>query len=101
MGAPCELVVNRLCPMREGAIINSARVGRRLKTVWIIFGLGISLEIAYFRGAPGLGLIGIGPEILYTDFGIPGLHGLLNPMFYACCVSFHRSPVLNWLDDIT
>lgn len=74
-----------------GAIIVSARVGRRLKTVWIILGLGIFLEIVYFHGAPGLGLIGIGPEILYTDFGIPGLHGLLNSMFYACCaVSFAR-----------
>lgn len=74
------------------AIIGSAHVGRRLKTVWIIFGLGISVEIAYFGGAPALGLIGIGPEIRYTDFGIPGLHGLLNSMFYACCaVQFTRT----------
>jgi oligosaccharide repeat unit polymerase len=74
-----------------GAIISSAHVGRRLKTVWIIFGLGISLEIAYFGGAPGLGLLGIGPEIGYTDFGIPGLHGFLNSTFYACCtVQFAR-----------
>ena len=74
-----------------GAIIGSARAGRRLNIGWIIFGLGISLEIVYFRGTPVLGLIGIGPEILYTDFGIPGLHGLLNSMFYACCaIQFAR-----------
>jgi oligosaccharide repeat unit polymerase len=68
------------------AIITSDRVGRRLKTAWQLFGAGILLEILYFRGAPGLGLVGIGPDILYTDFGIPGLHGLLNSMFYACSI---------------
>jgi oligosaccharide repeat unit polymerase len=73
------------------AIICSAGVGRRLKMVWFFLGLGITLEIVYFRGAPALGLIGIGPEILYTDFGITGLHGLLNSMFYACsAVQFTR-----------
>jgi oligosaccharide repeat unit polymerase len=68
------------------SVLGSARVGRRLKIAWIIFGLGILLEIVYFQGAPGLGLIGVGPDIPYTDFGIPGLHGLLNSMFYGCCV---------------
>lgn len=72
-------------------IIGSIRVRQRLKTVWLTFGLGVFLEIVYFKGAPGLGLIGIGQDILYTDFGIPGLHGLLNSMFYACCaVQFAR-----------
>ena len=85
------LATSRFNLVALGAIIGSARVGRRLKIVWIIFGLGISAEIAYFGGAPALGLIGIGPEILYTDFGISGLHGLLNAMFYACCaVQFAR-----------
>ena len=74
------------------AVIGSARTGRRLKAAWIVFGLGISVEIAYFGGAPAFGFIGIGPEMLYTDFGIPGVHGLLNSIFYAgCCV---RSRIL-------
>lgn len=73
------------------AIICSARAGHRLKMAWFFLGLGITLEIAYFRGAPALGLMGIGPEILYTDFGIPGFHGLMNSMFYSCCaVQFAR-----------
>jgi oligosaccharide repeat unit polymerase len=67
-------------------IIGSARVGRRLKTIWISLGIGVFLEVAYFQGAPGLGLIGVGPDISYTDYGIPGLHGLLNSFFYTCCV---------------
>jgi oligosaccharide repeat unit polymerase len=74
-----------------GAIINSAGVGRRLKAIWIIFGLGVFFEVVYFNGAPGLGLIGIGSQIAYTDFGIPGFHGLVNSLFYACCaVTFAR-----------
>lgn len=74
------------------AIINSAQVGRRLKAIWIIFGLGVIFEVAYFNGAPGLGLIGIGSQIAYTEFGIPGFHGLLNSLFYACCaVTFTRT----------
>ena len=66
--------------------LGSGALGKRLRIAWRIFGAGILFEIIFFRGAPGLGLIGIGPEILYTDFGIPGLHGLFNSMFYACCV---------------
>ena len=74
------------------ATINSARVARRLKGIWILFGLGVSFEIAYFNGAPVLGLLGVGLQIAYTDFGIPGFHGLVNSLFYACCaVTFTRT----------
>jgi oligosaccharide repeat unit polymerase len=65
--------------------LDTARVGRRLSAVWIIFVVGISFEIIYFKSAPLLGLVGIGPQIAYTDFGIPGFHGLLNSLFYAGC----------------
>ncbi len=72
--------------------INSRRVGRRLVTIWIIFGLGVFFEIAYFGGVPLLGLIGFGTQILYVDFGIPGLHGLLNSLFYTgCAITFART----------
>lgn len=71
--------------------ICSSSVGRRLKMVWIFWSFGITLEIVYFGGAPALGLAGLGPEILYTNFGIPGFHGLLNSIFYACStVQFTR-----------
>lgn len=58
----------------------------RAKLLLIFFLFGLVFEIFYFNGAPGLGLFGIGPEILYTDFGISGLHGLLNSLFYAICI---------------
>ena len=75
-----------------GETINSGRVGKRLKVVWLIFALGISFEIAYFGGVPLLGLIGLGAPIAYVDFGIPGFHGLLNSLFYTgCAVTFART----------
>ena len=53
--------------------------------------MGISFEIAYFGGAPGLSLIGVGSQVVYSDFGIPGFHGLLNSLFYTgCVVTFTR-----------
>jgi len=71
--------------------INSKRVGKRLKLMWAIFALGISFEIAFFGGTPLLGLIGIGAQISYKDFGIQGFHGLVNALFYTgCVVTFAR-----------
>jgi oligosaccharide repeat unit polymerase len=73
-----------------GPVINSPRVGRRLKAIWIVFSLGISFEIAYFGGVPLPSLFGIG-SLTYGDFGIPGLHGVLNALFYTgCVVTFAR-----------
>ena len=67
-------------------LVGSKRVKNRLAVAWLILGFGILLEIVFFHGAPGLFLFGIGPDISYVEYGIPGLHGLLNSIFYACCV---------------
>jgi oligosaccharide repeat unit polymerase len=69
-----------------GGIITSDQAGRRLRVTWILFVLGISFEIAYFGGTPLLGILGIGPAIVYIDFGIHGFHGLVNSLFFASCV---------------
>ncbi len=75
-----------------GDVINSVRVGKRLRMIWIAFVFGISFEIVFFGGIPLLGLIGIGAQIPYTEFGIPGFHGFLNSLFYAgCVVTFTRT----------
>ncbi|RYG90242.1 MAG: oligosaccharide repeat unit polymerase [Alphaproteobacteria bacterium] len=66
-------------------VLSSPATGRRATLAGTFFSLGILLEIAIFGGAPILGTIGIGPEIRYTDFGIPGFHGMLNAVFYAAC----------------
>jgi oligosaccharide repeat unit polymerase len=72
-----------------GGIIESARVRSRTRTIWLIFGLCISFEIAYFGGVPALSFFGIGSQLTYFDFGIPGFHGIVNGLFYtACLVTF-------------
>ncbi len=73
------------------ATLSSPRIGRRLRMIWIIFGLGIAFEMVLFGGAPALGLIGVGAPIFYAEFGIPGFHGVLNALFYTgCVVTFTR-----------
>lgn len=67
------------------------RVGRRLRTLWTVFLIGILLEVAYFRGAPLPSLFGIGTEVEYYEYGIPGYHGLLNSLFYTgAAINFAR-----------
>lgn len=82
----CKLALPMFNLEMLSALIGSDRVGNRLKIAWLIFFIGILFEIFYFGGAPGLGLIGMGPLIYYADFGIPGFHGLINSLFYACCI---------------
>jgi len=59
---------------------------KRFNIIYLIFLFGILFEIIFFGGAPGLGILGLGSEIIYTDFGISGLHGLINSLFYTICV---------------
>lgn len=66
------------------ARICTATVGRRLRLGWAVFLLGVGGEVVYFGGAPLLSLFDIGADIRYTDFGISGLHGLFNSIFFSC-----------------
>ena len=75
-----------------GETINSDKVRKRLKWIWLLFASGILFESIYFGGLPLLGLMGLGAAIPYVDFGIPGFHGLLNSLFYTgCAVTFART----------
>jgi oligosaccharide repeat unit polymerase len=47
--------------------------------------LGLLTEIIYFKNLPLLSLLGFGPPISYTEFGFPGIHGLLNAIFLVIC----------------
>lgn len=72
-------------------VLGSARTRRRASIVLWIFMVGLSFEFAHSGAAPIMGLVGIGPMISYTDFGIPGFHGLMNALFYSvCCYNFAR-----------
>lgn len=57
----------------------------RLLLAGCIFTLILAGEMIYFGGTPILSVIGIGAEITYSDFGISGLHGFANSLFYAVC----------------
>lgn len=48
--------------------------------LWLIFTV---LEVVYFRNLPILSLIGVGPSLRYTEFGFPGIHGVLNAIYFA------------------
>lgn len=80
--------------------LRSPSTERRLAAAWTALALGIAFEVAFFGGAPILGAVGIGPEILYTDFGIPGFHGVMNSLFYACC-ALQFSRILSGSSDRT
>ena len=92
---------------RLGQAVSSEGVARSIKAIWIVFALGIGFEIAYFRAIPLFGLIGIGPKIDYAEFGIHGLHGFINAMFFAACVLtftrglFLRNVSKSWLWILT
>jgi hypothetical protein len=50
------------------------------------------------RGFPLLGLFSLGSCINYVDFGIPGIHGLANAIFYTLCLSITAKFVLTRKD---
>ena len=60
-------------------------VSLKLRTLTFILTLGYLIEILYAGNVPLLYLIGIGKQIYYTEFGIPGVHGLLNACFLVVC----------------
>lgn len=89
------------------AKICSRRVGVRVRYLWTFFFASVLFEIVIGGGAPILGVFGLGVEMRYTDFGIPGFHGLVNSVFYAASIlTFTRSllfasPNINWLVLVT
>lgn len=60
--------------------------------IWI--GLSI-LEVSIAGSLPLFGVLGVGPYVRYTDFGIPSLHGFLNAILLAATnIMFHRYVLL-------
>lgn len=62
--------------------------------LFLIFSIYISLfilETFSAGGLPLLGLLGIGKQVNYVDFGIPSLHGFVNSLSYASLlVAFYQ-----------
>ncbi|MDF1866663.1 MAG: O-antigen ligase [Saprospiraceae bacterium] len=51
---------------------------------WIFFTL---IEIYVYKNLPLLAALDIGVYVKYSEFGFPGIHGLLNAMFF-CIISY-------------
>lgn len=64
-------------------VFASKSFSRRLRIaffIWLFFTL---LEIVYFGNLPLFSLFGFGPSIRYTEFGIPGIHGFINALYFS------------------
>jgi oligosaccharide repeat unit polymerase len=63
----------------------SRKVSLRLEISSIVFLSGFLVSAVLARNLPILSLFGIGREIRYTDFGIPGITGLFNAVYLIVC----------------
>lgn len=63
----------------------SKRVSLRLKIFSIIFVSGFLISIVIAGNLPILSLLGIGKQVRYTEFGIPGITGLFNALYLIVC----------------
>jgi oligosaccharide repeat unit polymerase len=52
---------------------------------WLVFTF---VEILVFSNLPLLSALGVGPSIRYTEFGFPGVHGLLNALYFVILLYF-------------
>lgn len=61
----------------------------RLKSATIIFALLSLLEVFLSGNLPLVAALGVGKSISYTDYGIPGFHGLINGLHIALSVGYY------------
>ena len=74
----------------------NSRKYRRFLIVSISLLIAVFLiEGIIFGGYPLLGLIGIGPIIHYTDFGVRGIHGLFNALFLTAFALLYLKLLIN------
>ncbi len=57
-----------------------------LKAVSLAYLLLILIETLAAGGLPTLALFGVGRQISYVEFGIPGIHGFVNSLGYVTCL---------------
>ncbi len=91
------LVVRRPCiypffdTKKYGYQFTDKTVSRRIKFLvyfWLVFSM---LEVIQATNLPLFSLLGVGPYVNYVDFGIGGLHGLLNSIYlFLSCYYFLR-----------
>jgi oligosaccharide repeat unit polymerase len=71
--------------------ITDFTISKRMKVLMYFWVFCSIIEVIQARNFPFLSLLGIGPYINYVDFGIGGLHGLLNAIYlFLACFYFLR-----------
>ncbi|CAH8222936.1 O-antigen polymerase [Vibrio aestuarianus] len=69
--------------------ITSKRISNKVKRLAWFWLLMSTLELFQAKNFPLLSLFGVGPYVNYVEFGISGLHGLLNAIFlFLSCFYF-------------
>ena len=82
---------SRYNPSKISSILQSYVLRVRTSKLWFFFLASLLVEIVIAGGLPGLGFIGVGKHIDYTEFGVKGVHGLVNAVFYsASLLTFAR-----------
>ena len=73
---------------RYVSLLSSKGMKNRLRNGLMMWSFLTILEVIYFGNLPLLSLFGVGPSIRYTEFGIPGIHGFLNALFFAIFILY-------------
>jgi oligosaccharide repeat unit polymerase len=60
----------------------------RLYLLLVIWLVATVAEVFVYKNLPLLSAFGIGPPLRYTEFGFPGIHGLLNATYFCLSVFF-------------
>ena len=69
----------------------SQDVSNKIRNLTFVFITGYLIEVLYVGNLPILSLFGIGQNIIYTEFGFAGIHGLFNAcLFVVCNILFFR-----------
>jgi len=73
----------------------SQDISKKIKNLTFVFITGYLIEVLDAGNLPILSLYGVGKNILYTEFGFPGIHGLFNScLFVVCNILFFRQILL-------
>ncbi|MEN9018520.1 MAG: O-antigen polymerase [Hellea sp.] len=79
---------------------NNAALKRRFRCALIFWFFMSVLEVLIHKNVPLLSAFGIGSYIRYTNFGIPGIHGFLNALYFCLvCYYFLRILIYKSMDS--
>ena len=69
-------------------IFSRRKFERRLGIVFYFWLFGSAIELIYSGNLPLVSAFGIGRNVRYTEYGIPGFHGLMNSIYFLLVVVY-------------